>query len=35
MRLISLANQELVEDQEDGALVPLLTIDMWEHAYYL
>ena len=28
-------NQDLVEDQEGGALVPLMTIDVWEHAYYL
>ena len=33
VRYLELANQDLVEDTP--GLAPLLTIDVWEHAYYL
>lgn len=33
LRIVTLANQEAVV--ETGVAVPLLGVDMWEHAYYL
>ena len=33
LAIATTANQELLEDKT--GLVPLLTIDVWEHAYYL
>ena len=29
------ANQDLITDQQPGGLVPLLNIDIWEHAFYI
>ena len=29
------SNQDLITDQQPGGLVPLLNIDIWEHAFYI
>ena len=29
------ANQDLITDQQPNGLVPLLNIDIWEHAFYI
>ena len=29
------ANQDLISDQQPGSLVPLLNVDIWEHAFYI
>jgi Fe-Mn family superoxide dismutase len=29
------ANQDLITDQQPAGLVPLLNIDIWEHAFYI
>lgn len=34
MEIRTTANQDRLSDQS-AALVPLLTLDVWEHAYYL
>ena len=29
------ANQDLITDQQPAGLIPLLNIDIWEHAFYI